>query len=407
MGKKKRAEQRRRVSGAVLAAVLAPVCIPIVIAARILRPLQLVRFSKVGYRAEKIGHFAFDVALAYAEERERRTQGVRQTDLYYVEGRPGRPRINEAWLLVARSHLRVYRFVKYLARWNDLIPGGGIHARPENPFLLDRAGIIAKYPLRLPPSIDRSAVTWMKSLGWNEGEPFVCLHVRDNAFHGNDPNGAAAERSNDIERFSLLIQTLTDHGVWVFRTGRVAERRSPVSTLRFVDYASHKDRSDELDVWLFANATLTVSTGSGPDMISSVFGRPALFVDVLGMDFSYWANIELLPRRYLWRHSRRDLTFAEWVDIAGRANRQPASAAVEVVYRTADEISSAVQLRLERLVAATDSSGWEQQREDFLTALRSTAWFLEDYPYVSPDCGPSPVWMAPACDADRPQEASP
>lgn len=404
---KKRAEQRRRISGAVVTAVLAPVCIPVVIAARILRPLHLVRFSKVGYRAEKIGHFAFDVALAYAEESERRAQGVRQTDLYYVEGRPGRQRINEAWLLVARSNLRVYRFVKYLARWNDLIPGGGIHARPENPFILDRAGVIAKYPLQIPPSIDRSAVAWMKSLGWNEGEPFVCLHVRDNAFHGNDPNGAAAERSNDIERFSLLSQTLTDRGIWVFRTGRVAERRSPVSSSRFVDYAFHKDRSDELDVWLFANATLTVSTGSGPDMISCVFGRPVVFVDLLGLDFPYWADLELLPRRYVWRHSRRDLTFAEFVDIAGRPIRHPASVAVEVIHRTPGEIASAVQHRLNRLTSAKRSSGWEQQRKDFLIALRSTDWFLEDYPFVSPDCGPSPVWMRAAPEAVWPQKASP
>lgn len=401
MGTKKRAERRRRISDAVFTVLLAAVCIPVVIAARILRPFHLVRFSKVGYRAEKIGHFAFDVALAYAEEGERRAQGVQQTDLYYAEGRPGRQRINEAWLLVTRSNLRIHRFVKYLATWNDLIPGGELHARPVNSFVLDRGGIITKHQLRIPASIDRSARTWMKSLGWNEGESFVCLHVRDNAFHGNDPNSAAAERSSDIERFSRLIQALTDRGIWVFRTGRVAERPSPVRAPRFVDYAFHEGRSDELDVWLFANSTLTVSTGSGPDMISSVFGRPVLFVDVLGLDISYWANIELLPRRYVWRHDGRDLTFAEFVNTVGRANRHPSGSTVKVVHRTPDEIASAVQQRLERLVSAKNSSGWQQQREDFLLALRSTDWFPKDYPFVSPDCGPSPVWMGTTPDAKR------
>jgi len=392
MGSKARALRRRRISDGIWFAVTTPLCLLILLLVRVLRPVWLVRFGQVGYRAEKIGHFVFDVALAHAEACERRERGVRQSDFYFYEGRPGHHRINTAWEGVTRDHLRVSPLVKFLACWNRIIPGGTRHERAINPLALDRDGLIQKHPLTLPPVLQETGVRWMESRGWAPDEPVVCLHVRDNAFHRNAPDGQAAMRSGDIADFLSLVQALTVLGVWVVRTGRIAEHRAPFQHERFIDYAFDPDRNDALDVWLFANSALTVTTGSGPDMISSVLGRPVVYVNALGLGLPWWSDCEYLPRRLLWKLSGEELSLAEFVRCSEKLPAKPMSPSIIVQPSGQDEMRDAALVRLGLMSDAFDQSAMRSARKEFFNELRKLDWFIDEYPYVHPNAGPSARW---------------
>jgi putative glycosyltransferase (TIGR04372 family) len=94
-----------------------------------------------------------------------------------------------------------------------------------------------------------------------------------------------------------MIEWLNNKGVWVLRMGRVMNRRSSFVSDRFIDYAFDDDKSDLLDIWLFANCTACVSTASGLDTIPVIYGRPVLFVNAMPLShFASYAESTWVPK---------------------------------------------------------------------------------------------------------------
>lgn len=74
---------------------------------------------------------------------------------------------------------------------------------------------------------------------------------------------------------------LLNKGYFVIRMG--SKMLSPMlfTDKNLVDYPFCNEKSDFLDVWLFANCTYAISTATGPDLVAAVYNKPILFINAL------------------------------------------------------------------------------------------------------------------------------
>jgi putative glycosyltransferase (TIGR04372 family) len=156
----------------------------------------------------------------------------------------------------------------------------------------DRSGLIIQSPPCLTfrqEEINRG-MSFLENLGVEEGQKFVCLHVRDSSYLQKSTYlGYSAGhdwshhdyRNSDIDTYLPAAEVLADMGYTVFRMGAVVEKPLVSKHRRIIDYATNGMRTEFLDIFLGANCTFCVSTGSGWDSVPQIFKRPSLYVNLL------------------------------------------------------------------------------------------------------------------------------
>jgi putative glycosyltransferase (TIGR04372 family) len=151
--------------------------------------------------------------------------------------------------------------------------------------------------------------------------------VRDSFFLANDPlikkeYGGSVEkwsyhdyRDSDIDTYVEGLEWLADQGVWVLRMGRKMAKTIKTNHARILDYSFSEHRSDFLDVWLFANCSFCISTSTGPDQLSAIYGRSILYLNAtpLGHLTSFY-NCMWVSKHALWDDTGDALTLAEILD---------------------------------------------------------------------------------------------
>ena len=155
--------------------------IPCVLLIRLFRGIILFRLGTL--RSDRIGHFAADSGHQFAAKS---LNSKRTLDIYWLSKYIS----NKQLELMVRRNFLVFNFVRYLDYWNKLLPGGGRHIRPSSSTSdsRDMLGILNKSEgnMNFLSSEDKEAKDWMSSYGWKEGDPFVCILVRDSAYLKNN-----------------------------------------------------------------------------------------------------------------------------------------------------------------------------------------------------------------------------
>jgi len=235
-------------------------------------------------------------------------------------------------------------------------------------------GLYARYDVKIPflPTESDEALTWLRSKGWSDGEPFVCLLVRDDEYlahdslHGNG-NPRAYEgwsyhnyRNSDIDTYLPAIGWLAAQGVWVIRMGKFMAKPLPTGMDHVIDYAFDPGKSDLLDIWLFANCTGCIGTATGLDMLPSIYGVPQLIVNALPLgSFLSWGRSIWIPKRLKWAATGQDLSVSEHLANDWSATAQYTTECISIVDLTSEEITAAVQEFWQRC-----SEAWQGELED-------------------------------------------
>ncbi|MDA9227017.1 TIGR04372 family glycosyltransferase [Actinomycetota bacterium] len=332
---------------------------------RALQPFVLVRFGSL--ISSRIGHFVPDGTEHIARLQQQPTNTV---DWFWL----GKT-CNKQWDRMMRRSLPVHAWVKYLDQWNRALPGGSAHERPSSyTDSRDVEGLYARHDVKIPflPTESDEALTWLRSKGWSDGEPFVCLLVRDDEYlaqdslHGNGNPRAYGGwsyhnfRNSDINTYLPAIQWLAKQGVWVIRMGKMMAKPLPTGVDHVIDYAFDSGKSDLLDIWLFANCTGCISTATGPDQISLIYERPALFVNASPLSLSFsWAHSLWVPKTMRWVLTGQNLSISEYLVNGWESTGEYDVAGIEVVDLTANEITSAVQEFWHRY-----SNSWKDTEDD-------------------------------------------
>ena len=324
--------------------------IPVLFAMRVLRPLVLIRVGS--FHFERIGHFVADVGQRKAESIVVNTRRV--LDFWYLPD--NNVCSNIYWAQITRRWFRVYSLVRYLVFWNRFIPFGLVHSLSSEGEAgsRDTNGFLQKAKLRLPVTLGEAAKAriWMNQFGWKEGDPFVCLLVRDSTYlskqfheHNWDYH---SYRDSDIKTYTRAMEYLTSQGIYVFRMGKEMASKACYSHPKFIDYAFRKDKSDFLDIWLFANCSLCITTGSGPDMVSDVFRRPLLALNFLPLQFSWsWSNAIHYPKFLRWTNSGSLLSLKDHLSNAHLHSEAYVTAGIDIEDLTEQQIRNAVEEALE------------------------------------------------------------
>jgi len=234
------------------------------------------------------------------------------------------PTANQQWDRMARRNLRRLPGAAMLAAWNRLLALPGVLDTEDpigDPLHSD---LLLKLDGRLEFAGDEVllAQNQIESLGWKAGERWVCLLVRDASYlrASRPPIHPAVGwsyhdyRDGTVDGYRLAVELLLQEGFWVFRMGKVVSRSLGIEHPRFVDFPYWADRSDLLDVWLFAHCAGCVTTGSGPDTVSRVWRRPILMVNRLPLA-ELWLGCDVVsvPKSLRWQDSGRPLSLREYV----------------------------------------------------------------------------------------------
>ncbi|BAZ91325.1 hypothetical protein NIES932_28320 [Raphidiopsis curvata NIES-932] len=376
--------------------------IPFVILARLIRPWYLIRFGNI--TNERIGHFAADAGSHYAR---RVLASSRTIDLYWI---PKEQSCNDFFDKLVRRNFTTSPLVRSLYRCNLLIPFGAIHHLPSTTSASrDLEGILEKSPSMLPflPSEDLAAQEWLEKQGWQKGDAFACLSVRDSAYLNNSPLHSGFDwnyhnyRDSDIATYVKAAEWLADQGVWVLRMGKIMKKPIPTAHPRIIDYAFHPEKSDFLDIWLFAHCSLCISTGSGPDMISDIYRCPMLFVNYLPMrNLVSWSDVLHVPKHLMWRSNQQYLTWKEHLENSHYDTEQYDQAGIEINDLSPDEILLAVReawLTLQGDWVESEGNAVRQAR--FWEVLRSHPDFNLFHGWIHPRSRAGDYWLNQMGDA--------
>jgi putative glycosyltransferase (TIGR04372 family) len=374
--------------------------VPLVLLIRILRPIILIRIGTLN--SSRIGHFVADGAEQLARLQKQPSKTV---DWFWL----GKP-CNTQWEHMICRALPVHSWAKYVDWWNRAIPGGDAHMRPSSyTGSRDVEGMYARYDVKIPflPGETEKALSWLRSKGWSDGEPFVCLLVRDAEYLANDPiHGTARQRAaldwsyhdyrdSDIDTYVPAIQWLAAQGVWVIRMGKLMAKPLPTGMGHVIDYAFDEGKSDLLDVWLLANCNGCISTGTGPDIIATLYGAPVLFVNFLPLgDFCSYASSVTVPKNLRWTKGKQPLSILEHLSKHFLYQIQYKDAGVDVVELAPEEITLAFQEFWERCINTWQEGPLDSQRQEvFWDTLRSWSEYPRRHGWRHQDARIGAAWL--------------
>jgi len=287
---------------------------PLTVVLVALSPVYRIRFGF--FFTDRIGHYAFDAAYQLAESAKPNSP-TSSVDFFFCKG----PICNHFLRKVISRRVKHRELSRYFFYASMFVPLGArvrvLPARARNGSR-DPKGLISAAGQRFYFSHDEESIgfDYLRGKGWSEGEPYVCLVVRDSKYLSSSLPDKVwdyhAYRDTEIRHYQAALESLADLGYWVFRMGSNVGTQLISSRPQIVDYANSEDQSETLDVWLMANCKFCISTSTGLDSVADIFLKPTIFLNFLPLAyFQTWSNCVLAPSHLIWRSSGQRLSCME------------------------------------------------------------------------------------------------
>jgi len=286
--------------------------IPISIFIRILRPIIHIRFGRL--LSPYIGHYAGDTEIYLSEKIHKfKLDGIKYFDIWFhshsnVCNSQLRKMIERTIIILPRVIIAPIHKLNYLIDKNSLyIAKSDFHDRDIN-NILD----ITKPSLKFTSKEIIKGDFLLKKMGITDDIQFICLLVRDDAYHNN--MGYTNYRNVNIETFYPAITNLTNKGLYVIRMGKKVKKKLEIKHNYIIDYANSIYRSDFLDIYLASKCKFVITTSSGWDMVAStIFRKPILYTNMVPISqIMTWSHRHVfLLKRHLSKTNNKYLTMTE------------------------------------------------------------------------------------------------
>ena len=344
---------------------LSIIAIPFVLIVRMIRTLMHIRFGPI--RNGIIGHFVFDTEyyLSWKEISQFKTH-----DLFYF---PNKKMPNEHWPIMIKRLMTVHPVIKYLDRANHWIPGWEQHFATLNEYTgRDVRGILRKTNPHINFTDDEiiRGQAFFTEVGMSPHNKYICVIARDSVYkethlkQGNRDWSYHSYRNSNIANYQKTMNVLADLEYFIFRMGKGVSGRIDDSHENIFDYANSEDRSDFLDIFLFANSTFSVGSEAGIITTTFAYRIPYCSVNLAAIEYlqGWHENNLIIFKKYWLKNEKRFMTFKEIYESgAGRFLRteQYEELGIELIENTPDEILDVSMEMHQRL-----NSTWETTGED-------------------------------------------
>ena len=368
--------------------------IPSVLFIRSIEPLVSIRICKIF--SERAGHFVADIAEQIIRNNSKPSKTIY---LYYLGGIS-----NLQWERMARrsSLIVIGNWLKYIDRWNAIIPGGNKHKlKSSETNSRDMFGLYQTSEVELPFLLTEieEAENWLESKGWKQGELFVCLLVRDSEFLEQEFSSIDSNyhsyRDSEIKDYLLAAEWLAAQGVMVIRMGKVMKEKFQSKHPRIVDYSFDSKKTDLLDIWLFANCSGVISTGTGLDVLAAIYKKPQLFLNTVPLSY-FWSFADCLwvPKNLVWKEDSRSLTLKEYLEYSFLRTSDYIYSGIQLIDLTENEILRATMEFFERLCGTRlISKGEDDLQEKCWQFFKSMPNFSKLHSWKHPDSRIGNSWL--------------
>ena len=329
-------------------------------------------FRLATFRSERIGHFISETDLAIQLMKMDPSRNTRDVFIFpkgvcnsylqslYWQALEAMPRVTVLDASTSRLARRLLGPARHLAR--IVMSSGKSHwayaGSPVNGGIdADPCGLrpSGRPHVYLNPLEKQRALSHALAMGIDLRAPFVCLHVRDSAYLSRLDSSRDWSyhdyRDPDPATYIPTIDYLLAKGFQVVRMGREVNAPFPFDGSGFIDYAVSDERSDFLDVMLFAGSSLVISgSSSGIEQLGTMFGRPIVVTNFIPFTEPRWA-VELgtfLPALLRDRASREFLPLSAMMQSRFGNSKKYKESGLEIVRNTPDEIVEIVAETLKR-----------------------------------------------------------
>jgi len=375
--------------------------VPAILLIRAIRPFALIRLGNLSWLAA--GHFVLDAA----EQKARiQIQPINTIDWFWIPKKT----CNEQWAKMVCRNLPVYSWVYYLDRWNHLLPYGEEHYRlSSSTKSRDLEGLFQKYDVRFKflQEEEKIAKNWLLQKGWREGEPFVCVIIRDNEYqkqhplHGAGKNNSPKSRNyhsyrnSDIDTYISSMEWLANQGLWVLRMGKIMGKPVNSKHPKIIDYPFLPDKSDLLDIWLFANCNFSISVGTGIDNVSHVYNKPILFLNAMTLiELLSFHKSSYVPKHLYCSENQKPLNVTEHFLHGYRRFDEYADAGIEIIDLSSDEILESVKEFWYRLQGTWNDTDEDLERQKrFMEILKTCSDFSMYHRWIHSEYWVGSMWL--------------
>ena len=116
-----------------------------------------------------------------------------------------------------------------------------------------------------------------------------------------------------VGKGNCSISVSFPRSAFIIRTGKFADKKFVLSNKNYIDYPFCNDQNDLIDIWLFANSDLVISTGSGPDYISIAYKVPTIYLNLLPLGTTHsWSKCLHASKHLYWSKTKIHLTLEEY-----------------------------------------------------------------------------------------------
>ncbi|MDO8662352.1 MAG: TIGR04372 family glycosyltransferase [Candidatus Omnitrophota bacterium] len=301
---------------------------PFIMVMSILRPFILVRLGLVD-----IGRFGgvYD-AEWYLAERAAGIHQKRSFDLFFFFRSTGIIS-NQFWEKLWKRTLNVFPFWRlgytlytlchkfqvlhvHIIPLDDVRP---IYGKEYKGFITHHC-ILKHYqpPVLFTPEEELLGKDALEHFGISQSKPFICFHARDSAYLERiAPNcdwRYHGYRDSDIKNYIPAAEELMRRGYYTVRMGVFVKEKLSLENPLFIDYAMNGKRTEFLDIYLGAKCRFFVCSDTGISMVPEVFRRPLVYVNwvpLLRCPAFYVHNALLIPKKFILKKEKRELTFRE------------------------------------------------------------------------------------------------
>lgn len=118
----------------------------------------------------------------------------------------------------------------------------------------------------------------LKKFGLSKNSKFVCFIIRDqeylNKMYPQTDWSKWNYRDYEVDNFYFAAEELTKLGYYVFRMGKITNKKFNSKNKMIIDYSKSNLKSDFLDIFLGASCEFCLTTDVGYDHIPYIFRRP-------------------------------------------------------------------------------------------------------------------------------------